>query len=228
MKRTSMTRCLIVAVSLAVPALTIAQAPPAPGGGTGAQAMVRAAGMPLQDGTLAPGSLTVRIVQGNFTGNLSGIDVHLDVAGEGAKRGQTGADGRAAFAHLPIGASVTASATVNGERLQSEPFTMPADAGIRLLFVAGGEFVDTATAAGAQAIPPIGAGSAPPLPDGAAPSAATTPAAGAGPGPATALPGRPDEGVATLRVVMIVLTAAAFVLVGLQQWRRRLGTGRER
>lgn len=213
-----MTRCLALVISLAIPALATAQTPPAPGGATGAQAMGRAAGMPLQDGTLAPGSLTVRIVQGDFTGNIPGIDVDLDVPGEGAKRAQTGADGRAAFAHLPIGARVTASATVNGERLQSEPFTMPADAGIRLLFVAGGEFVDTATAAGAQAIPPIGgaaAGTAPPLADATAPGA-SAPIARAAPAATN-----PADGVATFRIVMVALTALAFVAVGWRQWTRR-------
>lgn len=208
--------CVALAIALALPALAAAQTPPPPGGGSGTKAVVRAAGMPLQDGTLAPGSLTVRIVQGDFTGNMSGIDVDLEVSGEGAKRAQTGADGRAAFAHLPIGASVTASATVNGERLQSEPFTMPADAGIRLLFVAAGEFVDTATKEGAQAIPPIGAGSAPPPPDGAGPPAEDTPAASAAPAAA-----RSFDGVTTFRIVMVSLTALAFVAVGWRQWTRR-------
>jgi len=218
MKGTSMNWCLALAIALALPALAAAQTPPPPGGGTGAQAMVRAAGMPLQDGTLAPGSLTVRIVQGDFTGNMSGLDVDLEVSGEGAKRAQTGADGRAAFAHLPIGASVTASTTVNGERLQSDPFTMPADAGIRLLFVAGGTFVDTATAAGAQAIPPIGGAAA-----GTAPPIATAPAPGTS-APATSLapaPARPTDGVATFRIVMVALTALAFVAVGWRQWGSR-------
>lgn len=224
-------RCsLALAIALAAPAGLIAQAPPP--GGDGAKAMVRAAGMALQDGTLAPGSLTVRVVQGNFSGNLAGIDVVLDVSGEGAKSVPTGVDGRAAFAHLPIGATVVASAVVNGEQLQSEPFTMPAEAGIRLLFVAGGEFVDTATKEGAQAIPPIGAGSAPPLPDGAAPSVAAArgaPGAPAPPAPAGAPAGGPGDGVATLRIVMIGLTLAAFALVGLQQWRRRrIRLGHER
>jgi hypothetical protein len=217
MKGTSMNWCLALAIALALPALAAAQAPPPPGGGSGAQATVRAAGMPLQDGTLAPGSLTVRIVQGDFTGNIPGIDVDLQVAGEGAKRAQTGTDGRAAFAHLPIGASVTASATVNGERLQSEPFTMPADAGIRLLFVAGGTFVDTATAEGAQAIPPIGGavGTAPPL------APATAPAAGAPVANAAPAPINPTDGVGTFRIVMVALTALAFVAVGWRQWTRR-------
>lgn len=222
-----MRRALALAFALAAPAGLSAQAPPQ--GGSGAQ-VVRAAGMALQDGTLAPGSLTVRIVQGNFAGNLAGIDVELDVSGEDARRMPTGADGRAVFAHLPIGASVQASAVVNGERLQSERFTMPAEAGIRLLFVAGGEFVDTATKEGAQAIPPIAAGSAPPLPDGAGQPAAASPGASAGPVPRGPAPASgPDDGVAVLRVVMIVLTLAAFALVGLQQWRRRRpGADRER
>ncbi|MGE3492524.1 MAG: hypothetical protein AB7N29_21150 [Vicinamibacterales bacterium] len=135
-------RIFAVAIALGIPVTAAGQAPPAqPGPGGSPSQMVRAAGMPLQDGALPPGSLTVRVVQGAFTGDLSGIPVDLEVAGRSPLRAVTQTMGRAEFAHLPIGAQVSASATVNGSRLQSESFSMPADSGVRVLLIAGTETV---------------------------------------------------------------------------------------
>lgn len=181
-----------------LPVLAAAQTPtqPPPPAGGGATQMVRAAGMPLNDGALAPGTLTVRVVQGAFTGNLSGLDVELTVEGQAPKQAVTGADGRAQFAHLPIGARVQASVAVGDERLVSEAFAMPAESGVRLLLVTSDDFVDTATA---EAVP-------------------APPAAGVAPVPGAA---DADAGVAAFRAFMVAATAFLFVLVGLQQWRRR-------
>jgi len=104
----------------------------------GAPHMVRAAGMPLNDGTLAPGMLTVRLVEGAFTRNLGGQAVTLEVEGGKVESGTTGADGRVSFGHLPIGVRVRASAMVGGERLESEFFPIPSQSGVRVLLVAGG------------------------------------------------------------------------------------------
>jgi hypothetical protein len=95
--------------------------------------------MPLNDGSLAPGMLTVRIVRGAFAGNLSGQTVQLDVTGGRVETQTTGDDGRASFAHLPVGGQVRASATVEGQELTSETITMPADSGVRVLLVLEGE-----------------------------------------------------------------------------------------
>jgi hypothetical protein len=97
---------------------------------------VRAAGMPLQDGELTPGTLTVRVVREAFSENLAGQTVTLEIDGGEPRSASTGGDGRALFAHLPIGARVRARADVAGERLESESFPMPAEAGVRVLFVA--------------------------------------------------------------------------------------------
>lgn len=99
--------------------------------------LVRAAGMPLNDGSLAPGLLTVRIVEGAFTHNLADQAVDLEVAGAPAQHARTGTDGRAQFAHLPIGARVRASAIIDGQRLESDYFEIPAESGVRILLVAG-------------------------------------------------------------------------------------------
>lgn len=126
--------CLVAAMSASASnAGAQTQAPP-PGAAT---QMVRAAGMPLNDGALPPGSLTVRLVEGAFTGDLRGISVEADLGGGQVQRAVTGEKGRAEFAHVPVGARVRVSAVVRAERLQSETFAMPAESGVRVLLVAG-------------------------------------------------------------------------------------------
>lgn len=165
--------------------------------------MVRAAGMPLQDGELPPGSLTVRVVQGAFTANLSGIPVAVQVPGQPTLQALTGAQGRAEFAHLPIGAEARASAVVNGERLESEAFRVPAESGVRVLLIAGGETAGHGT------------GAAPAVP---AASESGLPAAL----PATTLPpaGPEVEGVRVVQVVVVLLTLLTFAAVFVLQRRR--------
>lgn len=149
--------------------------------------MVRAAGMPLTDGALPPGSLTVRLVQGSFTGDLSGVTVELEIDGLAARRAPTGEHGRAEFAHLPIGPRVHARATVDGEQLESEPFSMPADSGVRLLLMTGVAGEPSASGLPVRDVP---------SPDRA-------------------------SGAGAVRLAVVSLTVLAFVIVGVQQWRRR-------
>ncbi len=118
-RRLSTCRLALAAMLTLMPsAAGLAQSPP---GGTATQT-VRAAGMPLADGALPPGSLTVRIVQGAFAGDLVAITVSLELDGRDTRTAQTGAMGRAEFAHLPVGSQVRASAVVNGERLGRSRF----------------------------------------------------------------------------------------------------------
>ena len=129
----------ILVIGVMVPGVAAAQAvPPALSTDNAASHMVRAAGMPLRDGALPPGTLTVRIVQGGFSGNLGGQSVQVEVLGGKVEVATTGADGRAQFAHLPFGSQVHTSTVVDGERLESETFAMPAESGVRVLLVAGG------------------------------------------------------------------------------------------
>ena len=72
----------ILVIGVMVPGVAAAQAvPPALSTDNAASHMVRAAGMPLRDGALPPGTLTVRIVQGGFSGNLGGQSVQVEVLG---------------------------------------------------------------------------------------------------------------------------------------------------
>jgi hypothetical protein len=126
----------VLIVVSAAPAFVAAQIAPDPAPGS-THTMVRAAGMPLRDGELPPGTLTVRVVGGDFSNNLADQTVRLEVTGHAVSTARTGADGRASFAHLPVGAYVTVSAVVDDEPLRSEAFQMPAESGIRVLLVAG-------------------------------------------------------------------------------------------
>lgn len=175
--------------------------------------MVRAAGMPLRDGALAPGMLTVRLVEGAFARDFSNRVVEVEVSGGKIDSARTGADGRARFAHLPIGARVRAWATVGGERLESEAFEMPAESGVRLLLVAGSNTGATAsggstdaawsaTAGSPSALPP----NHPPLPDA--------------PTPLRAAPAPADGSVTAIRAVLLTTTIFTFGVVLSRRPRR--------
>jgi hypothetical protein len=179
--------------------------------------MTRAAGMPLGDGSLAPGMLTVRIVRGDFSNNAADQDVTIEVTGAAAQTARTAADGRAQFVHLAVGASVRASATVDGQRLASETFTMPAESGVRLLLVAGD---GPATASG----PAPGAGVSP-SPTG---PGIVTEGAGAAPDGSLSATAPPlsvpteDGAVAAIRMGLMTTTVLAIVLLAVR-WRRAIG-----
>jgi hypothetical protein len=91
-------------------------------------------GVPLPSGDLAPGTLTVRLVRGSLSNPLTGHEVAL--SGGATERASTNDVGRAEFSGLPIGAKVKATATVDGERLESQEFSIPQTGGVRIMLVA--------------------------------------------------------------------------------------------
>ncbi len=184
-------RIVALSISLVVPGAAASQTPPSGSPPAATAQMVRAAGMPLPDGELPPGSLTVRVVQGAFTANLSGIPVEVHVTGQPALRKQTGALGRAEFAHLPIGVEARALALVNGERLESETFRIPVESGVRVLLIAGDGTAGQGT--GGAPAPELQAPAAVPL--------------------ATATPAAADDNVRIVQVVVVLLTLLAFAAV---------------
>lgn len=196
---------IIIVIGFGAAGIAAGQAvAPAP---AGAPATVRAAGMPLHDGALPPGTLTVRVVQGAFTGDIAGTIVDLEVTGRAPLQAPTRAQGRAEFAHLPIGAEVRASAVVNGERLQSDAFRMPAEAGVRILLIAGAGAADAHAGPVAASLPP------------GHPSVEATPV------PAAASPAADQPGGAMVRRTVIAMTAIAFASVFALWWRRRRRIG---
>jgi hypothetical protein len=158
--------------------------------------------------------LTVRVVEGAFTRDFVNQLVEVEVVGGKIESARTGPDGRAQFAHLPIGARVHAWSAVDDERLESDSFEMPAESGVRVLLVAGSGAgtpvsatpgLDASQWAGASAtLPP----NHPPLPD----ASPAVPIARASTG---------GEGVLAVRAVLLTATIFAFGIVLFRRPRRR-------
>jgi len=91
-------------------------------------------GVPLPVGDLPAGTVTVRVVRGTMTNVISGQRV--DLIGPTPLSANTNDAGRAEFTGLQPGIRVRASATVDGENLESQEFTVPSNGGIRLALVA--------------------------------------------------------------------------------------------
>ena len=93
-------------------------------------------GIPMPTSDVPAGSVSVRLVRGELTNNIVGHPVELH-AGARTETVKTDQDGRAVFAGLQPGATVHATADVDGQRIESQTFNVPPDAGVRLVLVAG-------------------------------------------------------------------------------------------
>jgi hypothetical protein len=92
-------------------------------------------GIPRPDGQMTPGTVTVRLIRGDLSNNITGHPVELHV-GDKVQTVKTDDQGRAEFTGLTPGATATAVAVVDGERLESQAFPIQAQGGIRLMLVA--------------------------------------------------------------------------------------------
>jgi hypothetical protein len=96
-------------------------------------------GIPRPVDDLPAGAVSVRVVRGSLTNNLSSHPVELSVDGE-VRTAETDEEGRAQFSGFKPGSRLKASTVVDGERIDSQEFEAPTVGGIRLLLVAtGGE-----------------------------------------------------------------------------------------
>ena len=93
------------------------------------------AGRPLPVADLPVGTVTVRVVRGSMANVIPDQPVELS-GPPSALTAKTNEQGRAEFPGLRPGTTVRAVTTVNGERLESEAFTVPASGGIRVALVA--------------------------------------------------------------------------------------------
>ena len=117
-------------VSLAVSLLTI-----------GWVAMVAAqpdprqmSGLPLPDGQLPVGTVSVRVIRGQLTNNVTDHPVELH-HGDTVAVVNTDADGRARFLTLSPGEDVYAVTELDGHRIESQVFPIPGQGGIRVMLV---------------------------------------------------------------------------------------------
>jgi hypothetical protein len=93
-------------------------------------------GIPMPTADVPVGSVSVRLVRGELTNNIVGHRVELH-GGARDETATTDESGRATFTGLRPGASLHAAAEVDGQRIESQSFTLPPDAGVRLVLVAG-------------------------------------------------------------------------------------------
>jgi hypothetical protein len=92
-------------------------------------------GIPRPDGQLAAGTVTVRLIRGDLSNNITGHPVELHV-GDQVQTVNTDDQGRAEFTGLTPGTTASAVAVVDGERLESQAFPVQTQGGVRLMLVA--------------------------------------------------------------------------------------------
>src|SRR5262245_42088870 len=92
-------------------------------------------GIPRPVTDLPDGAVSVRLIRGDFSNNITDFPVEMQVGGK-SRTVKTDDSGRAEFRNLPAGETLKVVAVVEGERLESESFPAPAQGGIRLMLVA--------------------------------------------------------------------------------------------
>jgi hypothetical protein len=91
-------------------------------------------GVPRPASDLPKGTVSVRVIRGSFSNNITGQAVEFVI--DGVKRSvTTDTSGRAQVSGLRLGARVKASTVVDGERLDTQDITM-GDSGVRVMLVA--------------------------------------------------------------------------------------------
>jgi hypothetical protein len=93
------------------------------------------AGIPRPVNDLPDASISVRLIRGQLSNNISSHAVELHFANGRVIKVNTDDAGRAQFDKVPPGV-VKASADVDGEHLESQEFEAPKQGGIRLMLVA--------------------------------------------------------------------------------------------
>jgi hypothetical protein len=93
------------------------------------------AGIPRPVDDLPDGSVSVRVIRGQLSNNISGHPVELHT-GSKVTTVNTDENGRAEFKGLAPGTTVKFTADVDGEHLESREFAAPGRGGIRLMLVA--------------------------------------------------------------------------------------------
>jgi hypothetical protein len=118
---------IVVGVALFSIGAALAQDMPDP-------SLINGRAIPAAD--LPNGTVTVRVVREAIGNNMPGQQVRVKV-GQNTFTATTDAQGRAEFKDLPRGGDAIADATVEGETLRSQPFSVPTSGGLRVILVAG-------------------------------------------------------------------------------------------
>jgi hypothetical protein len=114
-------------------------------------------GIPLQVPDLPAGTVTVRVIRGALTNPVSGETVQL--TGASGASAKTDEAGRATFNGLPAAARIKAAVVVDGVRIESQEFEVPAAGGTRVMLVAAAPALEPNSAGSARPQAPATAGS---------------------------------------------------------------------
>ena len=120
-------RAVMLGIVLAIAAPAMAQQMPDP-------SLIHGKALPAPE--LPDGTITVRVVRESIGNDIPNQAVSLTASGR-TRTASTDAQGRAQFTNLPVGQEGRAAATVDGEAMQSDPFTIPDRGGLRVILVAG-------------------------------------------------------------------------------------------
>jgi hypothetical protein len=108
-------------------------------------------GIPRPVSDLPNGSVSIRLIRGDLSNNIVSHPVELNAGGK-TQTVNTNDTGRAQFDALTPGVTVKAIAVVDGERIESQEFPVPAQGGVRLMLVATDKTKAPATTPDAPAI----------------------------------------------------------------------------
>lgn len=114
--------------------------------------MKQASGIPRPVDDLPVGSVSVRVIRGDMSNPLVKQPVEMH-AGDKVSTVETDDQGRAQFDGISPGTPVTFTTTVDGETLDSQPFNVQPQGGVRMLLVATD--TNAAKAPPAPAVPAI-------------------------------------------------------------------------
>lgn len=104
-------------------------------GGTGMPDAKAMSGIPRPDGSVPEGTVSVRLVRGQLSNPIVGHPVEFIVGGS-RQTASTDESGHAVVRGLTPGSLVRAAATVDGERIESQDFEVPAGQGVLMLLAA--------------------------------------------------------------------------------------------
>jgi hypothetical protein len=140
--RTLLTLAVLAALALGALALPARRAAAQAFAGGGGMPDLRAiSGKPLPDQGMPAGTVSVRVARKMPVNGAAGVDVDAIIKNAGGdlrKRTlKTDAGGRVLFDSLAPGEEFHAEVTVDGERLTTDTFPVPAQGGVRTMLIAG-------------------------------------------------------------------------------------------
>ncbi|HVY38158.1 MAG TPA: hypothetical protein VHM31_09485 [Polyangia bacterium] len=129
-------------------------------GGAGMPNLSEIVGRPLPDAGMATGTVSVRVSRRMPANAAAGVDVVAIIKKEGGelrrRTEKTDADGRVIFEGMVPGDEFRAEATVDGETLKTQTFTLPSQGGLRTMLIAALGASPPGKTSGAAAAPAAG------------------------------------------------------------------------